>query len=303
MDTRRLYDGVIGSAIGDALGVPAEFMSRSQLERRPVTDMKDGGVWEQPEGTWSDDTSMMLATIDALNKHEWDVTDECLADIMNNFLRWYLHGDYAACGKRFDIGNTCETAICNWHRHTLKEDGFKFTGVQGKACGNGALMRILPCMFLPNETAVKISKLTHDNSICSACSVLYLELIRYIIYNEVDKFEALRLLREEHKDTEYYAPLLFMRLSVEDFINLKPSNINSSGYVIDTLEAAVWCFMTTDNYKDCVLKAVNLGDDTDTVAAVAGGLAGVYYGSDTIPKDWISKLRDIDKLKKIVFNE
>lgn len=303
MDKRRLYDGVIGLAVGDALGVPAEFMGRSQLNRRPVTDMVGGGVWCQPAGTWSDDTSMMLATIDALNKHEWDVTDNCLADIMNNFVRWYFHGDYAACGNRFDIGNTCEKAISDWHKHTLREDGFKFTGVQGTACGNGALMRILPCVFLPNETAVKISRLTHDNKVCSASSILYLELLRYIIYEELDKVDALIKLKEEHQDKAHYAPLLFMRMPADKFINMESNNIRSSGYVIDTLEAAVWCFMTTDNYKDCVLKAVNLGDDTDTVAAVAGGLAGIYYGADSIPKEWINKLRDIDKLKKIVFNE
>lgn len=305
MNRDILYTGVLGLAIGDALGVPFEFNSRRQMERSPAFSFTAGGVWEQPAGTWSDDTSMTLATIGALNKYDWDVTDNCLADIMNNFLRWYLRGDYAACGNRFDIGNTCEKAIREWRKHMLTEDNFKCTGVGGQAYGNGALMRILPCIFLHNDVTDKISRLTHNSKLCSAISIFYVTMIRYIMYSDVDKIHAFELAKEECRDILSDVPVKFMKVTTEAFMNTESNSINSSGYVIDTIEAAMWCFLNTDSYIDCIRMAVNLGDDSDTTAAVAGGIAGIYYGiggEKGIPYTLISKLRDVETLRKVCFN-
>lgn len=302
----RLLSGIIGLAIADALGVPAEFQSRLTLEEHPIEDMQDGGSWNQPKGTWSDDTAMTLATIDALGKNDWKVTDKCLLDIMKNFSEWYLDGKYAVGGNRFDIGNTCRDAIVtyiNLKDNYLKE--LKKTRANEKY-GNGALMRILPCAFLQNvEDIRKISSLTHNNFVCDVASEYYVAFIRGLMHgyskdivytNNTICLE--NTLKEGTKDEQKR----FSRLADLSFNKMDRSKIRSSGYVIDTLEAAVWCFMNTNNYKDCVLTAVNLGEDTDTVAAVAGGLAGVYYGYDGLPKEWLKQLRDIEVLLDIVKN-
>ena len=303
MSRHILYNGIMGLAIGDAMGVPHEFKSRDCMKNNPVTGFIGGGIWNQPEGTWSDDTAMTLATIDALNNNEWKVTDKCLADIMDNFLKWYLNGEYAACGVRFDIGNTCELAIAKWKIHRTRSNEFVCTGVGGNAYGNGALMRMLPCIFLSNEDTDKIGRLTHDSNLCSAVNIFYIKLLRNIIKNR-NKIEAFDIAKETSKKYLENIPLKFMRTTTEEFMNIKDDDIKSSGYVIDTIEAAVWCFLTTDNYRDCILKAVNLGNDTDTIAAIAGSMAGLYYGineDNGIPNEWINKLRDIDTIKNLLY--
>lgn len=297
---QRLYCGMLGLAIGDALGVPAEFKSRLQLDRDPVTDMLSGGAWKQPAGTWSDDTAMALATLDAINKIKDDTTNtELYETIMNNFVAWYQDGKYAACNNRFDIGNTTRDAIDNYiygHMNVYE------CGVDGTAYGNGALMRILPTIILEDMDKVDgISSLTHRSEVCNTASKLYVLFIRYLLIckNKQLAYKCFNEALQLHKNK---LPEEFSRLTNYEFINMKREYIKSSGYVIDTLEAAIWCFMNTNNYSDCVLKAVNLGEDTDTVGAVAGGIAGIYYGinEDTgIPLKWINKLRDLDTLKKI----
>ena len=290
----NLYNALLGSAIGDALGVPAEFKSRYELKYKPITDMVDGGIWNQPAGTWSDDTAMSLATIDALFKNDFIVNDKTMHDIAGNFVDWYINGTYAALKNRFDIGNTCRSAIVEYIKHG---DAYNCGCKDEHACGNGALMRIIPATVLDEDAILKISRLTHDNITCDKCSLLYAKFINLL--QTMDKKEAFDKLTRYCLDIEVYS---LCRLKHDSFLRLQESDIKSSGYVVHTLEAAIWCFMNTKSYKECVLKAVNLGDDTDTVAAVAGGLAGLYYGineEDGIPKDWIYKLRDKNTFDKI----
>lgn len=295
IDRDKLYDGLLGLAIGDALGVPAEFMSRKHLNRKPITDMINGGCWDQPAGTWSDDTSMTLATIDALNKNDWIINKDTLIDIMINFVKWERHGKFAAHENRFDIGNTCLEAIDNF---SVNKNPYT-CGVTGdKRCGNGALMRILPCIYIDSDMDIlSISRLTHDNETCDLASLAYIAYAKELV-NGKDKYEALGVIKEIIDKNPAYNKTLYKL-----FNNVSENEIYSTGYVVDTFEAAIWCVLNTDNYKDCVLKAVNLGDDTDTVAAIAGGLAGLYYGKDKIPTEWVSTLRDIGTLKRICFNE
>lgn len=266
---KSLYNGVLGLAIGDALGVPAEFMNRTVLKRNPITEMISGGCWNQPAGTWSDDTSMTLATIDALNKSNWK-NELALYDIvMNNFKDWLDNGKFAACGKRFDVGNTCEEAIQRYRKFKNTEN----CGLGEGKCGNGSLMRILPTMFLSDDAVLKISRLTHNNKTCDSAVLAYVHYARELA-NGKDKTEALSILLDVLKKNGDYESVV-KRLSNGTAEN----RILATSYVVDTLEAAIWCLLNTDSYKECVLKAVNLGDDADTVAAVAGGLAGIYYGT------------------------
>ena len=170
----RLISGLLGLAIGDALGVPVEFQSRKTLEENPVIDMQEGGSWNQPKGTWSDDTSMTLATLESLGKYNWKVTEECLLDIMENFSEWYLNGKYAVSNNRFDIGNTCKDAIENYIKDKQNYLNSLVNSKKNDKYGNGALMRILPCAFIKDVNSVAmISSLTHNNFVCDTCSLYY----------------------------------------------------------------------------------------------------------------------------------
>ena len=296
IDRGKLYDGLLGLAIGDSLGVPAEFINRGVLEQDPITDMVSGGIWKQPAGTWSDDTAMTLATIDALNNNNWQANEKLYEDIMDNFVAWYTEHKYAANGVRFDIGNTCRKAIENY----ILRGNVNNCGVQGKHYGNGALMRMLPMVFIGEKNITKkISALTHNNKICTLSSLIYVHMAKELI-NAQDK--ELAFINMVDYFSNYSTTKPFSRILNKKFKNTLKKDIKSSGYVVDTLEAAIWCFINTNNYEECVLTAVNLGDDTDTVAAIAGSLAGLYYGKNAIPTKWIKSLRDIDTLKQICFN-
>ena len=291
----KITGGVIGLAVADALGVPVEFMSREEIALDPVTDMRGWGTYMQPPGTWSDDTGMVLATMDSL------IGGYDPENIMQKFVHW-SHGEYWPYGKVFDMGNTTNTAI-----------GRYVTGVPALACGlsgenslgNGSLMRILPLavyLFAKYGTALcrypegmkiihQVSKLTHAHPRAFVACGIYMSILMQLMAGLSPVESAQKGIMEAagyYLNSEYAEQLNhYTRLAdLNAFINLPEKEIRSTGYVVDTLEAAIYCFLTTDDYRDCVLKAVNLGGDTDTVAAVAGGLAGMAYGIDDIPAAW-----------------
>lgn len=270
----EIYDGIMGLVVGDALGVPFEFKERDSFK---CDDMVGYGTYNLPPGTWSDDSSMTFATVDAIITYKGKIN---LDEIMKNFLRWYKYGEFTPYGECFDIGNTTRFAI---HRYT--------TGFNVSDCGccglgdngNGALMRILPLAFIPcsyNEINA-VSGLTHNHAISKQGCRLYL-----IVAEQILKGNGFRHILTDTIFNEEYS-------RIRDIYKLTRDEIKSTGYVVDTLEAALWCLYHTDNYKDCVLTAVNLGGDTDTIAAVAGGLAGLLYGcggKNGIPNEWIKEI-------------
>ncbi len=281
---------MIGHAVGDALGVPVEFCSREELAADLVVDMRGYGSYPVPAGAWSDDTSMSLCALDSLARGYVD-----WAEIMQNFTKWACDGAYTPTGEMFDIGRTCLDAI---HKH-ISDPMLAPTacGVDGEyANGNGSLMRIHPFVLyawfkqMPqSEWAPMIeqaSALTHAHKRSQLACKIYAYILMHLLAerNMGAVKTALKRAGEYYRDHVEYRH--YERLFEADFERLEVNEIKSTGYVVDTLEAAVWCLLTTDNYRDCVLKAVNLGDDTDTVAAVAGGLAGVLYGYDSIPREW-----------------
>ena len=299
-------------AIGDALGVPVEFYNREALKKNPVTKMGGGGSWGQPSGTWSDDTSMMIATIDAMNQAGCTMDGseayniDLLATItMQNFGRWYKGEAFSCSETRFDVGGTCERAIKSF----LDNEDVHTCGVTDpNCCGNGSLMRILPLAFSGKETTLAVSSLTHNNELCNFLCLLYCTYIKLIILdvsqNKQKLFEqALRMCMNKSwldvyntlKDEQ--SILLYNNIS-----DIPEHRVKSSGYALHALEAAIWCFITTDNFRDAVLKAVNLGDDTDTVACITGGLAGIYYGLDDIPLDWKNEIRGLDKIHDVCYD-
>ncbi len=295
MRLEKIKAVIIGHAVGDALGVPVEFCEREELRARPTTDMEGFGSYPVPAGAWSDDTSMSLAALDSLALGKIDYEE-----IMDNFVKWCSCDDYTPTGEMFDIGRTCFTAIRNY----LETDGKPAIecGLLGEyANGNGSLMRIHPFVLMAHftqmpfeewqEMIVKASALTHAHERSKlACKIYAFLLIHILADNNSSDSIRLGLARAECHNRDNPEISHYARMFREDFANTPEEEIKSSGYVVDTLEAAVWCLMNTDNYKDCVLKAVNLGGDTDTVAAIAGGLAGALYGYDAIPEKWRNML-------------
>ena len=288
----KVKDGIIGLLIGDALGVPVEFEYRENLEKYPVTDMIGHGTYDQPEGTWSDDTSMTLATMASIvDKKAVDYDD-----IMENFCKWY-NGEVYWQVPIFDIGITTHVALDNYL------DGMPALecGLDGERDnGNGSLMRILPMAYLSNidyKTVENDSGLTHAHKRSKIACVLYVEIAKSMLENEdLTIGEHIELASDKIK--EYYKDsdeLKHFKRIFEDDLN-DVDTISSKGYVIYTFESVIYCLKNTSNYKDAVLKAVNLGRDTDTTAAICGGLAGIYYGYDEIPIDWINKVDQIDKV-------
>lgn len=256
-DKDRMRSCIYGLAVGDALGVPYEFCARGTFE---CTGMADGGAHGQPAGTWSDDTSMALCICSSVKQLAYiDV-----ADIAGRFRRWLERGDFTCDGHAFDVGMTCGKAIS--------------TGVPGKSyddCGNGSLMRTAPLALLDYFDTYKIrevSAITHAHQVAEWSCVALCDILRTI--------------RNSGTPAKH---VLWRRYG--NIASRPVDAIKSGGYCEHTLEAALWCFLNTNSYADCVLAAVNLGYDTDTTAAVAGAIAGVYYGFEAIPPKWIGQLR------------
>ena len=269
---QKLYDTVIGFAIGDALGVPYEFKERGSFT---CSDMTGYGTHYQPLGTWSDDTSMTLATLSSLKENAGRIIPE---DMRTKFNYWLLYGDFTATGEVFDVGISTTKALRS-----------------GKPCigehdnGNGSLMRILPLAFVEcNDDDIRnVSAITHGHWISMEACVILVHITKRLLDGETVENILPTL--------QYEKP--FERLSTIDKLDI--SRIKSSGYVVDTLESALWAVSHKGDWSKCfkndVLAAVNLGEDTDTVAAIAGGLAGLIYGLDA-NQEWVDTLVNKEEL-------
>ena len=283
----KKYNGIMGLIVGDALGVPYEFKQRDTFN---CTEMTGYGTYHQPPGTWSDDSSMTLATLISLDDNEGKIVPE---DIMKKFVKWYFFKAFTPHGEVFDIGNTTRNALISYKLNVPVE---KCGGKEITDNGNGSLMRILPLAFVKHytEDIEAVSALTHAHEISKTACVIYVDIAGSLICGKTKEYAVEFSQRITNLEE-------FKRLA--DIKKLDRTEIKSTGYVVDTLEAALWCLLNTDNYKDCVLTAVNLGGDTDTIAAVAGGLAGILYGvggEKGIPEEWINKIAKKDLLEVIL---
>lgn len=282
MKKDHLVNGVLGVVVGDALGVPVEFRERDTYT---VTEMIGEGTYGQKPGTWSDDSSMTIATLESLGR--LGIVDP--ADIMENFRLWYTESAFTPYGEVFDVGYATSEAIRRFIRGT---DALSCGGRGIRDNGNGSLMRILPVAVLAPQEAARISSLTHAHPIaCFACE-FYAAVVQALMAG-AEKREAFAQALGQYggqiAENPGYAP--FGRLA--HLADLTRGEIKSTGYVVDSLEAALWCLLKTESYRDALLLAVNLGKDTDTVGAITGGLAGICYGrggSYGIPEEWIRKI-------------
>jgi len=296
---RKIRTGIMGVIVGDALGLPVQFKDRSWFVKNPVSTMTGPGVFHKPKGSWSDDGSLTLALAASLAQgYDPDM-------IMKEFEQWFFYGKYTQGGEAYDMGQTTINAIMNYHR------GIPFSKCGGRSYfdnGNGSLMRILPLVYylrahygndftLDAKAMViihEVSALTHAHELAKMSCGLYLSIANELL-NEKPIEEAVK--DGLSKALKYYAldPSFnkitseYSRLGkLDTFRSLKDSEIGSSGFVKDTLEASLWCLLTTSSYEEAVLKAVNLGHDTDTTAAVCGGLAALAY--DQIKAEWINTI-------------
>ncbi len=297
-------NGMMGLVLGDVLGMPVQFMSREKIRLRPIERVEGYGTYNMPPGTWSDDSSMAIATLVSLREQKGV---DC-SDIMERFVAWTTKGEYTPAGMAFDQGNTCMNAI---GKYMITKD-YQNCGKTGeRANGNGALMRIMPmCLYAYEkvksgewtveeavEAVHQVSALTHNHLRSKMACGIYYFMICNILEGNGSLSERLQkgvddAVKFYHGDVTNYVELAhYGRLfHLDEFAEVPEEDIKSSGYVVDSLEAAVWCLITTDAFDKAILKAVNLGDDTDTVGAIAGGLAGLYYGYEKMPKEWLESV-------------
>jgi ADP-ribosyl-[dinitrogen reductase] hydrolase len=299
----KIKGALFGLAVGDALGVPVEFKQREYLEAFPVKGITGYGSWNQPPGTWSDDSSLAFCLAESLAKG-YD-----LNDMAKNFMNWMQHGFWGAHHKVFDVGGATRFAI---GRLTKGISPLLSGGMMEDDNGNGSLMRIMPLLFsikdLPIDERYKkikeVSSITHAHFRSVFACFIYLEFALQILNgNTIDTaYTNMQALVKSYAAANDFNPKelqLFSRVLDTHIKNVKEDAIHSGGYVLHTLEASLWCLFNTDNYADAVLKAVNLGGDTDTTGCVTGGLAGLLYGCEEIFEVWINEIArkdDIDNL-------
>lgn len=294
----KIYGGLFGFCVGDALGVPAEFSTREEREKDPIKEMRAYGTYHQPFGTWSDDTSLTICLIDAINR------GYSIKKVAENFANFYEKGYFTPYGEVFDIGNSTRNSIIEICAGKNPID------CGGKAeidNGNGSLMRILPIAFYGKnlggqeliQLTEEVSSLTHGHNRSKLACIFYVEFaIQIILGYEKEKALDRTIDFIKCNCVNAYSDKFrnFEIILSKKIVNVTKDEIKSSGYVIDTLEAALWTFFHADGYRDTILKAINLGGDTDTIAAIAGGIAGIYYGLNDIPKGWIQSIAKKEEL-------
>lgn len=304
---RKSYDGIIGLALADAMGVPVEFYSREELRKNPVTSVREYGTYYMPEGCWSDDTSLTIATMDGIIQNTGEINENTYIYIAENFLKYLAKGEYTPTDKIFDIGNTTRMAIMKY-----AFDGVSPTEAGGNGpsnAGNGALMRILPLAYYAYHNNLSddeiltivsdIASITHRLETCIFGSYLY-TLFALELLKGSKKEDAYTLIKSrDYSSFAKVTRLEYARILNYDISKVSEKEISSLGKTRPTLEATLWSFLNTTSYDEAILKAINLGEDTDTIAACTGGLAGLYYGADSINKEWLSKLKKHDYLKNM----
>ncbi|HEY9802929.1 MAG TPA: ADP-ribosylglycohydrolase family protein [Leptolyngbyaceae cyanobacterium] len=289
----KTLSGLMGLCVGDALGVPVEFTSRAELAKSPVTKMLGYGKWNQPPGTWSDDSSLTFCLAESLCR------GYSLDAIANSFWRWYKHAYWTPRGEIFGIGESTHAVIMR-----LKQgiSPLHAGGISEMSNGNGSLMRILPMAYCYKtltfaeliQRVHEVSAITHahrrSQMACGIYTSIAVEILKgadlpTAYLQGLENIQKIYSAEEYHREQPH-----FQRVFSRKIAQLPEAEINSGGYVIDTLEASLWCLLNSSSYSEAVLKAVNLGGHTDTTAAVTGGLAGIYYGIECIPQQWVKQI-------------
>jgi len=293
----RFRGCLLGLAVGDAVGVTAEFQPRGTFE--PVTDMLGGGVYGLHPGEWTDDTSMALCMGASLvEMGGFDARDH-----MERYRRWYRDGYMSSTGRCFDIGCTVLDALKRY-----ESTGDPFAGsTDPMSAGNGCIMRLAPVVLFyhPDREAVlhyaaESSRVTHAAQEALDATRLFADILHRAL-GGASKADALA-----GSAPEMFASSSIQSIARRDYQHKSEDAIRGTGYVVESLEAALWCFWQTDSFEHAILKAANLGDDADTTAAICGQVAGAFYGEDGIPRPWLDRLvmrLEIRSLAEALFNK
>jgi ADP-ribosyl-[dinitrogen reductase] hydrolase len=282
MDVEDRFRGcLLGLAVGDAVGTTVEFKPRGSFT--PLTDMVGGGPFNLQAGQWTDDTSMALCLATSLVECAgFDAKDQ-----MERYCRWADEGYLSSTGKCFDIGATVAAAL-----RKFRQTGDPFSGLSDpQTAGNGSIMRLAPValFYYPDiktaeHFAMESSRTTHGAEEClDACRLFARMIVRALLGENKEEVTLA-------DGVSFIGSPKIVTIARGEYLQKHIDEIRGSGYVVASLEAALWSFMNTDSYKDAVLTAANLGDDADTTAAVCGQLAGAYYGETGIPPAWLEKL-------------
>lgn len=293
MEQLDRYKGcLLGLAVGDAVGTTVEFKPRGSFE--PVTNMVGGGPFNLEVGQWTDDTSMALC----LGQSLIDCGGFNAKDQMSKYCEWHKNGYMSSNGICFDIGNTTSNALNKFHQSSNPYCGLESPW----ASGNGGIMRLSPVPMVYADNVKELiqfcsasSRTTHASNECIESAQLFGIMVRDALAGYPK-----HAIFENDNSARFNEPKV-IDISNNGFIDKTINEIKGSGYVIESLEASLWCFYHTDNFKDAILTAVNLGDDADTTAAITGQIAGAYYGVDGIPKEWLDKLCQKDMIEDMSF--
>lgn len=277
---------LVGLAVGDAVGTTLEFRQRGTFE--PITDMVGGGPFDLLPGQWTDDTSMALCLAHSLiHKNGFDPVDQ-----MNRYCNWYQYGYMSSTGECFDIGATVATAL-----NSYLKTGNPFSGaIDERSSGNGSLMRLAPIaiFYHDNHTdlihyAGESSRTTHGSAECiDACKYFASLLVT-----------AMSARDKEELHSTFYRPTTAKVNAIASGLYLAKSyeQLTGSGYVIESLESALWCFHKADSFGEAILLAANIGNDADTTAAICGQIAGAFYGCAGIPGNWVSLVQKYENIQ------
>lgn len=296
----RFAGALVGLAAGDALGTSLEFMHPGTFP--PITDMEGGGPFNLLAGQWTDDTSMALCLGESLVRlGTFDPVDQC-----KNYVNWYHNGFMSSTGRCFDIGMTTSEALRNFIR-TGEPYG---ASDSPNAAGNGSLMRLSPVPIFYHddpEAAIHWSGMSSQTTHRAPQAIAACRYFAGLLIGAFQGKSKEELLSSKYAPIPGYwdeNPLVLAVAGVAkgSFKDRQPPEIVGSGYVVDTLEAVLWAFYHTDNFRDGALKVVNLGDDADTTGAVYGQLAGAYYGYSDIPQEWRNKLHMHDEIHQMALD-
>lgn len=285
---------IIGHAVGDAMGFPTEFSKREELLKNPVLEMIDSPDVGQPAGSWSDDTAMEIATIDSfIHKKCFDYKD-----IMDRWVQWISESEYTPTGVIFDIGRTCLKAIKKYCNGT---EPLRCGSTSINENGNGSLMRILPVAlyaYTRNLDDISIqrltdemSSLTHAHEVSRLGCYIYVRFIICLLkgYTKEEVYKYIQSL--DYSSYSLDSINLYTRILNATIKDQAIDSIKSTGYIVDTLECALWIFMNAMDYKESIIASTNIGGDTDTIGAIVGSISGIYYGFESIPSKWLDKLQ------------
>lgn len=286
----RFRGALIGLATGDAIGTTVEFAPRGTFP--PLTDMVGGGPFELEPGQWTDDTSMALCLATSLvESGGFDARDQ-----MNRYLNWAKYGYLSSNGHCFDIGMTVSDAL---NRYERTQEPFAGS-TNPHSAGNGCLMRLAPIVlyFFPDAQAVthyarESSRTTHGAELCLDACALFANVLRQTLLGEDKEAILFGNLDAVPLNSELAS------IAKGDYRDKTEKEIQGTGFVVRSLEAALWCFWNNGSFEAAILHAANLGDDADTTAAICGQIAGAFYGESSIPHHWLERLVMRDEIRNL----